>query len=91
VVAGDHDDGQLRVLLVGADDEVVQALLGFNRRIDRVKDVAGDQQDIRFALGQTGQEPGQKAGVFEISLLTMKVLAEVPVGGVEQTHGGTLV
>lgn len=90
VVAGDHHDGQLRVLFVSADDEVVQPLLGFDRRVDGVEDIAGDQQDIGLAFGQTGQQPGQETGVFEVPFLAMEVLAQVPVGGVEQTHGGTL-
>ncbi|MCY1180057.1 hypothetical protein D9M73_204850 [compost metagenome] len=47
VIAGDHDDGQRGLLLVGADDEVVEPLLGFDRGVDRVEDVAGNEQHVR--------------------------------------------
>ena len=39
MVAGDHHDGEVGVLFVGADDEVIQALLGLERRVDRVEDI----------------------------------------------------
>ena len=35
---------------MGADDEVVEAFLGFDRRVDRVEDIAGDQQRIGLFL-----------------------------------------
>ncbi len=75
---------------MGVDDEVVQAFLSFDRRVDGVEDVARDQQHIRLSFGQTGQQPGQKAGVFEVPLLTVQVLTQVPVRGVKQTHWFTL-
>ncbi len=75
------------LLFVGADDEVVQALLGLERRVDRVEDIAGDQQHIR-ALGlELTQQPLKETGVFEIAFLAMQVLPKVPVGGVKQTQG----
>ena len=87
VVAGDHHDGQLRLLFMGADDEVVEAFLGFDRRVDRVEDIAGDQQHVWLVQLQLAQQPFEKAGVFEIALLAVQVLPEVPVGGVKQTQG----
>lgn len=48
MVAGDHHNREFRVLFVGADDEVIQALLGLERRVDRVEDIPGDQQHIRL-------------------------------------------
>ncbi|MNT07011.1 hypothetical protein D3C72_1416990 [compost metagenome] len=87
VVAGDHHDGQQRLLFVGADDEVVETLLGFDRRIDRVEDIAGDQQHIRLVELQLTQQPLEKTAVFEIAILAVQVLPEVPVGGVKQAQG----
>ncbi|MNV40949.1 hypothetical protein D3C71_1325700 [compost metagenome] len=87
VVAGDHHDVQLRLLLVGLDDEVVETLLGFDRRVDRVEDIAGDQQRIRLAQAQLAEQPVEEAGVFEVAFLAVQALAQVPVGGVKQTHG----
>ncbi|MCY1391246.1 hypothetical protein D9M71_60830 [compost metagenome] len=71
---------------MGTDDEVVQALLGFDRWVDRVEDIAGDQQHVRLAQGQLPEQPDEKAGMFEVTLLAVQVLPQVPVGGVEQTH-----
>jgi hypothetical protein len=87
VVAGDHHDVQLGLLLVGLDDEVVEAFLGFDRRVDRVEDVAGDQQRIGLAQVQLAEQPVEEAGVFEVAFLAVQALAQVPVGGVKQTHG----
>jgi hypothetical protein len=87
MVAGDHHDGQLRLLLVGADDEVVQAFLGFDRRVDRVEDIAGDQQHVRLFQLELAQQPVEKTTVLEIAILAVQVLPQVPVGGVEQTQG----
>ena len=76
-----------RLLFVGADDEVVKAFLGFDRWIDRVEDVAGDQQHVRLRQLQLAQQPLEKTGVLEIALLAGQVLPKVPVGGVKQTQG----
>ncbi|MNN11121.1 hypothetical protein D3C81_1240650 [compost metagenome] len=73
---------------MGADDEVVEAFLGFDRRIDRVKDVTGNQQHIRLRQLQLAQQPFEEARMLEIALLAVQVLPKVPVGGVEQTQGG---
>ncbi|KWV87779.1 hypothetical protein PFLmoz3_02473 [Pseudomonas fluorescens] len=87
MVAGNHHNGQCRLLFVGADDEVIQALLGLERRVDRVEDIAGDQQHIR-ALGlELAQQPFKETGVFEVAFLAVEVLAQVPVGGMKQTQG----
>ncbi|MNH06804.1 hypothetical protein D3C79_661830 [compost metagenome] len=87
MVAGDHHDVQLRLLLVGLDDEVVETFLGFDRRVDRVEDIAGDQQRIRLAQAQLAEQPVEEAGVFEVAFLAVQALAQVPVGGMKQTHG----
>ncbi len=72
---------------MGLDDEVVEALLGFDRRVDRVEDVAGNQQRIRLAQAQLAEQPVEEAGVFEVAFLAVQALAQVPVGGMKQTHG----
>ncbi|MNZ57767.1 hypothetical protein D3C78_757540 [compost metagenome] len=87
MVTGDHHDGQRRLLLVSADDEIVQAFLGFDRRVDRVEDIAGDQQYVGLCLRQLPQQPLKEARVFEVAFLAMQVLPKVPVGGVKQTQG----
>ncbi len=87
VITGDHHDGQVGVLFMGADDEIVQPFLGFDRRVDGVEDVAGDQQHVGFFVGQLTQQPVEETGVFEITFLAVKVLPQVPVGGVKQTQG----
>jgi len=87
VVAGDHHNGQLGVLLVGADDEVIQPLLCLERRVDRVEDIAGDQQHIGMLGADLAQQPFQETSVFVVAFLAVEVLAKVPVGGVEQTQG----
>ncbi|MNM81135.1 hypothetical protein D3C81_931260 [compost metagenome] len=88
VVAGDHHDVQLGLLFVGLDDEVVEPLLGFDRRIDGVEDVAGNQQGIGLAQLELAEQPIEKTGVFEIAFLAVQGLTQVPVGGVKQTHEG---
>ncbi len=75
---------------MGADDEVVEALLGFERWIDRVEDIARDQQDIGALLFQLAQQPVEEARVFMIAVLAVQGLTQVPVGGMYEAHG-TLV
>src|SRR5690606_22870477 len=87
VVAGDHHDVQLRQALVGADDEVVEAFLGFQRWIDRVEDVAGYEQGVGLVGDELVEQPGEELGVFVVAVLTAEGLAEMPVGGVDQAHG----
>ena len=72
---------------MGADDEVIQPLLGLEWRVDRVEDIPGDQQYVRQMGVQLAQQPLKKAGVFEVAFLAVEVLAQVPVGGVKQTQG----
>ncbi|MNP26373.1 hypothetical protein D3C76_1192300 [compost metagenome] len=73
---------------MGADDEVVEPLLGFDRWVDRVEDIAGDQQHIRLIQFQLAQQPVKKTAMFEIAILAVQVLPQVPVGGVKQAQGG---
>ncbi len=91
VVAGDHHDVQLRELFVGADDEVVEALLGLEWRVDRVEHVAGDQQGVGAVGYQLVEQPGEELRVFVVAVLAVEGLAEVPVGGVDQAHGLRLI
>ena len=55
MVAGNHHDGQFRLLLMGADDKVVEPFLGFYRRVDGVKDITGNQQHVRLLLTELCQ------------------------------------
>ena len=87
MVAGDHHDGQRRLLLMGTDDEVVEPLLGGDRRVDGVEDIAGDQQRIGLFCRQLAQQPCEEAAVLEIAILAVQVLPKVPVGSVKQTQG----
>ncbi|MNG90487.1 hypothetical protein D3C79_493810 [compost metagenome] len=87
VVAGDHHNVQLGLLLMGLDDEVVEAFLGFDGWVDGVEDVARNQQRIRLAQAQLAEQPVEEAGVFEVAFLAVQALAQVPVGGMKQTHG----
>ena len=91
VVAGDHHDVQLRELFVGADDEVVEALLGLEWRVDRVEHVAGDQQGVGAVGDQLVEQPGEELRVLVVAVLAVEGLAEVPVGGVDQAHGLRLI
>ncbi|MNG21133.1 hypothetical protein D3C84_1054670 [compost metagenome] len=72
---------------MGADDEVVETFLGFDRWIDRVEDIAGDQQHIGLVQFQLMQQPIEETAVLEIAFLAVQVLPKVPVGGVKQTQG----
>ncbi len=86
VVAGDHHDIQLRESFVGTDDEVVQALLRLERRIDRVEHVAGDEQGVGLPGDQLVEQPVEELRVLVVAVLAVEGLAEVPVGGVDQAH-----
>jgi len=91
VVAGDHHDVQLREFFVGADDEIVEAFLGLEWRVDRVEHIAGDQQGVGALGDQLVEQPGEKLRVFVVAVLAVEGLAEVPVGGVDQAHGLRLI
>ena len=86
MVAGDHHDIQLRQFFVGANYEVVQTLLGLERWVHRVEDIAGDQQGVGLMLGQLVEQPGEELRVFVVAVLAVEGLAQVPVGGVNQAH-----
>ena len=91
VVAGDHHDVQLRELFVGADDEIVEAFLGLEWRVDRVEHVAGYEQGVGAVGDQLVEQPGEELCVFVVAVLAVEGLAEVPVGGVDQAHGLRLI
>ncbi|MCY1425920.1 hypothetical protein D9M71_417280 [compost metagenome] len=74
VVAGDHHDVEARQALMGGDDEVVQAFLRLERRVDRIEDVAGDQQGVGLLRHQLLEQPGEEGGVFKVPLLAMQGL-----------------
>ncbi|SPZ05846.1 Uncharacterised protein [Pseudomonas luteola] len=68
-------------------DKVIEALLRLDRRVDRVEDVASDEQGVGAACLELCQQPIEKTGVFEVAILTMKGLAKMPVGSMKNTHG----
>lgn len=87
MIAGDHHDFQPGQALVGRNDEVVEPLLGQQRRVDGVEEVTGDQQGIGLLLLQLVEQPGEEGEVLVVTILAVQGLAKMPVGRVDQAHG----
>ncbi|MNT74669.1 hypothetical protein D3C72_2135080 [compost metagenome] len=85
VVAAEHH--QLATAAAQLDDKAVVLLAGIAGRRTGVEDIAGDQQRIDLMHAHLLDQPGAERLVLGLAGLAHEVLAEVPVGGVEDAHG----
>lgn len=73
--------------LVRGVDEVEEGALGLGAGVDGVEDVAGDEECVGAVFFEKGEEVGKERVVFVFAVEAVKGLAEVPVSGVEDSHG----
>ena len=88
VVAADHHDLESRPALAGGGQELVEGPLGGDGRGGRVEHVTGDEERVHGLALEALEEPAEEGRVFEAALDPMEGVAEMPVAGVEDFHGG---
>ena len=91
VVARDDANGQLRQRAPRLGQKVVIQRLRLRRGAGLVEHIAGNQQRIHLALLQGAQQPLEKQAVLVRALVPGQGLAQMPVGGVKEFHGGAIV
>ena len=70
-----------------AQHELVVEFAGVRGRGPGVKDIAGDDHCIDLLLGASAQQPVDQRLVFGLTAFAHEMLAQMPVGGVQQAHG----
>lgn len=84
VVAAEHQ--QWHTGLVQLADQLVVQLAGVAGRGAGIEDVTGDQHGIHRPGFHLFEQPGDQRLMLGLPALAHKVLAKVPVGGVEDAH-----
>ena len=90
VVAGDDHRGHGRSRAAQAHQSVVEELLRLSRRVLAIEDVAGDDERIDGALDDDLFEPLKDLAVLPLARKSAQRLADMPVGGVQDTDHGRL-
>ena len=70
----------------GFGEKVVKHLLGRSRGIGGVENVAGNQQSVRLLLAKHAEQPVQEMPMLISALMPVKLVAEMPVGGMDKFH-----
>lgn len=76
--------------LLQLDDKTVIQLAGIARRRAGIKNIASHDNGVDFMLLRAGQQPGKKSVVFCRAAFAVKILAQMPVGGVKEAHKSSL-
>src|SRR3990167_1264725 len=84
VMAAEHH--QLAAGATQLDDKAVVLFAGVAGRRASVEDIAGDQHGIDRQLTYLFDQPGAERLMLGLAGLAHKVLAKVPVGGVQNAH-----
>ena len=87
MVSGGEDDLEGGEGLVRGVDEVEEGALGLGTGVDGVEDVTGNEECVGAVFREKGEEVGKEGSVFVFAVEAVEGLAEVPVSGVEDTHG----
>ncbi len=88
VVAAGHDDAGPRV--PQAEERVVVERDRVDRRHGPVEDVARDEHGVDALLTHDVDEVVEVGGLCVAQVAAVQGAAQVPVGGVEQAHAGTV-
>ncbi len=90
VVAADEHHLQCRVLGPQTCQEAVELLPGTGGRVGGVEQIARHQQGVNVAGLDCVGQPVEEGVVFEAAVVAVKLMTEVPVGGVQDLHGKRL-
>ncbi len=90
MVARDDHHLQMGHAAAGLLQKAIQLAMGGRRRIGVIENIAGDQQHVDALCVQRPDQPVEEALVFVDPVEIVQGLAKMPVGGVQQPHGGVL-
>ena len=76
--------------LLQLDDKAVIQFASVARRRSGIKNIAGYDDGVDFMLLRAGQQPAQEGVMFGRTAFAVKILAQVPVGGVKDAHKSSL-
>ena len=86
MIASDEHQARGRTSVQFRHEVIVQSLGGLGR-IGRVENVSGDQDYVHLKLHHLLQEPVKETLLLLLAGLLIKHLAQMPVGGVQDTKG----
>lgn len=88
MVTGNDDHLQAGQLGGGAEQEVVEEFFGGSRGVGGVEHVACDDECIGLLVADGGEEPVEEMPVLVGAVVAVEVVAEMPVGGMQNFHWG---
>ena len=86
VVAADQHHVEVGHLGAQPRQKTVELLPGAGGGIGGIKQIARHQQGVDLARLEGVAQPVEKGIVFKTAVMTMKLMAKVPVGGMEDFH-----
>jgi hypothetical protein len=88
MVAGDQHDVQMRHAAARGGEKAVQQALAGGGGVGIVEDVAAHQQRFDVVFDQRVEQPVEKLPMLPAPVMAVQCLAEMPVRGMQQAHGG---
>jgi hypothetical protein len=89
VVAAEHQ--QRHASLVQLADQLVVQLAGVAGRRAGIEDVAGNQHRVDLMFRHLFEQPGYQRLMLGLPAFAHEMLAEMPVGGVEEAHHSAVI
>lgn len=86
MVAADEHNLEQWAFCQSPADELIEPLLRWNGRINRVVHVASDDQRISAQVGQLTGQPVEERVMLDTTIESIKLLAKMPVRRMDYTH-----
>ena len=86
MVAGNGNNLQSLDRFRGLEQKVVEQAFGRYGGVGRIENVAGHDESVGLLCPQGVQQPVKKMQVFQIALVAVKVVAEMPVCCMQNLH-----
>src|SRR2546430_8095379 len=86
MVAADEHNLEQWAFCQNPADELIEPLLRWNGRINRVVHVASDDQHVSAQVGQLTGQPVEERVMLDTTIESMKLLAKMPVRRMDYTH-----
>jgi hypothetical protein len=86
MVASDDDDLEMRTFPEYPAQESVEALLSRYRWVDRIVNIARDDQRICAPFDQLAGQPVEKRGMLDPTVKPVEFVAKMPIRGMDQAH-----
>ena len=86
VITSCDDDLNTRNGLRSIVEKLIEHFFRTGRGIGRIEHVAADEQRVGLLLAERFEHPAQEMGEFPLTIVSVKTIAQVPVGSMNKFH-----